>query len=59
MQRNTLKKKGKVYVEINENYGHEVRELFRVCGFEVSILQDLNGKDRIVEGDILISNQPD
>jgi release factor glutamine methyltransferase len=39
---------GKVFVEINENFGNEVKEIFESNGFEVKIIKDLDGKDRIV-----------
>jgi release factor glutamine methyltransferase len=38
-------------VEINENYGKEVAEIFRRRGLEqVAIIKDMQGKDRIVSG---------
>ena len=44
-----LKISGKIFVEINENFGNEVKDLFEVSGFdEVKIIKDLDGKDRIV-----------
>ncbi|MCE7057489.1 peptide chain release factor N(5)-glutamine methyltransferase [Algoriphagus sp. AGSA1] len=44
-----LKPDGKLYFEINEKYGNEVAELMTNLGyFEVQVLKDLNGKDRIV-----------
>jgi len=44
-----LKAFGKVFVEINEKLGNEVKNLFERSGFgEVKILKDLDGKDRIV-----------
>lgn len=42
---------GKLYFEINEAFGLETRQLLLVEGFtEVSIHQDLQGKNRIVKG---------
>ena len=42
---------GKLYFEINESKGVEVRILMTAAGFEdVRILQDLNGRDRIATG---------
>lgn len=44
-----LKSKGKIFVEINERFGKEIKELFEVSGFNsVQIIKDLDGKDRIV-----------
>jgi len=44
-----LNSSGKVFVEINEKFGNEVRDLFESNGFsEVKIVRDLDGKDRIV-----------
>jgi release factor glutamine methyltransferase len=44
-----LNASGKVFVEINENFGNEVKDLFESYGFkEVKIIKDLDGKDRIV-----------
>ncbi len=44
--------KGKLYFEINEQFGKETSELLTQAGFvEVKIIKDLNGKDRIVRGE--------
>ena len=44
-----LKEDGKLYFEINENYGVEVKELMEQKGFKnVNIVKDINDKDRIV-----------
>lgn len=46
-----LKEGGKLYFEINERYGQQVRELLLQLGFvEVTVVKDLFGKDRIVRG---------
>ena len=46
-----LKKEGKIYFEIHEEYGIEVVELLESLGYsKVQCVQDLNGKDRIVKG---------
>ncbi|HSZ24726.1 MAG TPA: peptide chain release factor N(5)-glutamine methyltransferase [Cytophagaceae bacterium] len=43
--------RGKIYFEINENFGKETAQLLVEGGFtEVSIRKDLNGKERIVKG---------
>lgn len=38
-----------VYVEINERYGNEVREIFVRNGYESEIIKDIDRKDRIVK----------
>jgi release factor glutamine methyltransferase len=44
-----LNPSGKVFAEIHENFGYEVKDLFQANGFsEVKIIKDLDGKDRIV-----------
>jgi release factor glutamine methyltransferase len=46
-----LKKGGRLYLEINEQYGQEVKELLLQAGFsQAEVVQDLFGKDRIVKG---------
>ena len=46
---NALKPGGKIVVEINEQFGKEVRELFIQTGFTGAIvIKDLQHKDRIV-----------
>ncbi len=43
---------GKLYFEINEQFGLETAELLREAGFTaIQVLKDLNGKDRIVRGE--------
>ncbi|HEV8513669.1 MAG TPA: peptide chain release factor N(5)-glutamine methyltransferase, partial [Cyclobacteriaceae bacterium] len=40
---------GKIFVEINEHLGKEVKDLFESLGFEeVKIIKDLDSKDRIL-----------
>lgn len=44
-----LKPNGKIVVEINEQFGREVKNLFEAIGFQqTQIIKDLDGKDRIV-----------
>lgn len=44
--------KGKLYFEINEQFGKETAELLINSGFNnVAVIKDLNGKDRIVRGE--------
>jgi release factor glutamine methyltransferase len=46
-----LKKGGKLYFEVNERYGRDVKELLLAAGFaQAQVVQDLFGKDRIVWG---------
>jgi len=44
---------GKIYFEINESFGNEIRQLFISEGFTAEIIRDINGKDRIVKGNKL------
>ena len=47
----SLKTKGRLYFEINEQFGNEVVELLKLHSFlQVTLHQDLNGKDRFVSG---------
>lgn len=46
-----LAKDGRLYFEIHEDFGLEVKELLMKAGFsKVEIVKDLQGKDRIVKG---------
>ena len=46
---NNLNEKGKLYFEINENFGQEVRRLLMDKNFKnINIVKDINKKDRIV-----------
>jgi release factor glutamine methyltransferase len=46
-----LKKGGMCYVEINEQYGEEVKDLFLVNNFSTAlVIQDMFGKNRFVKG---------
>lgn len=48
--KNNLKETGKLYFEINEHYGEEVRLMLEDKDFkEVTILKDINEKDRMVK----------
>jgi release factor glutamine methyltransferase len=47
----SLRQRGQLVVEINEQFGEQVAELFSKTGFEqVEIYKDLFGKDRMVKG---------
>ena len=46
-----LKPNGKLYFEINEEYGQEVRKLMETyCFTDIKVIKDLFGKDRFVTG---------
>lgn len=46
-----LKPSGKIYFEINERFGNDVAKLLSNLSYNnVQVIQDLNGKDRIVSG---------
>jgi release factor glutamine methyltransferase len=46
-----LVRHGLLAVEINENFGNEVRALFEAHGFaDVGIIKDVSSKDRVVKG---------
>lgn len=46
--RQLLKPGGKLYFEIHENFGSEIKELLTGLGYmEVKVMKDLNGKERI------------
>lgn len=48
-----LKPTGKIYFEINERFGKAVSELLLELGYQnVRILKDLNGKDRMIAGQV-------
>ena len=43
---------GKIYFEINETLGNECSRLLTVSNYgKVSIIKDINGKERIVKGE--------
>lgn len=49
-----LNPKGKIYVEINENYGQEMLKILAALPFkELVLLQDIHQKDRMVGGRLL------
>jgi release factor glutamine methyltransferase len=53
--RSLLKPRGKVVVEINERFGINVSELFRLEGYgDIQIIKDLDSKDRIVTATLTI-----
>ncbi|NOZ34542.1 MAG: peptide chain release factor N(5)-glutamine methyltransferase [Chlorobi bacterium] len=48
-----LSENGKLYFEINEFFGNEIKALLVSSGFsEVRIIKDINGKDRITAGQL-------
>lgn len=49
-----LKRGGKLYFEINENFGTQVADLLLSLHFQgIKVFKDLQGKDRIVKGNFL------
>ena len=45
----SLKKEGKLYFEIHENYGKQVTDFLKAVGYlDVILYQDMQGKDRMV-----------
>jgi release factor glutamine methyltransferase len=45
-----LKRGGELWLEINERFGSESRQIIRHAGFaEVNLYQDIHGKDRFIE----------
>jgi release factor glutamine methyltransferase len=50
---NTLKKAGKLYFEIHEDFGKEVNSLLDQCGYkQITVIRDMQGKDRIIRATI-------
>lgn len=48
-----LNSTGKLYFEINENFGLETKQMLEQKGFKnVKLIKDLNGKNRILRGNI-------
>ncbi len=48
LSRSLLKKEGKLYFEIHENFGQQMTELLRDLGYiNIETKKDLNGKDRM------------
>lgn len=45
----SLKKGGELWFEINESFGQEMLRLMHTLGFAATILKDLNEKDRIIK----------
>ncbi len=49
-----LNKQGKLYFEINEEYGNDVKQLIKDKGFlDVQVMDDINGKQRIVKCNLI------
>jgi len=50
---NSLKRKGRIYLEINELYGGEVKAILLNNNFKnIEIIKDINGKNRIIKAAI-------
>jgi release factor glutamine methyltransferase len=45
-----LKPQGKIFVEINQQFGKEVAAIFSGFGYRTEIIKDMEGKDRVVRG---------
>jgi len=45
-----LSRPGAVFVEINERFGNDVSLIFTEQGFQVEIIKDIDGKDRVARG---------
>jgi release factor glutamine methyltransferase len=45
-----LKPQGKIFVEINQQFGKEVAAVFGSLGYKTEIIKDMEGKDRVVRG---------
>lgn len=51
--RTHLNENGKLYFEINENFGEATKQLLIEKGFKnVNVIKDMNGKDRIVKANL-------
>jgi release factor glutamine methyltransferase len=48
--RKVLTRPGAVFVEINERFGSDVSSIFTEQGFQVEIIKDIDGKDRVAIG---------
>jgi release factor glutamine methyltransferase len=46
-----LHPKGRIYMEIHENLGKEIKELFESGQFKVEIRKDLQGKERMARAE--------
>jgi release factor glutamine methyltransferase len=48
--RESLKEDGKLYFEINENFGNKIAQMLEQQGYKnIELIADLNGKDRIIK----------
>jgi len=49
---NLLIPNGRIYFEINEKFGNELKDLLVIKGFrDITIRKDINGRDRMVRAD--------
>jgi release factor glutamine methyltransferase len=44
-----LKKNGKIYMEMHENYSSDVQQIFASQNFETEIKEDIYGKKRMIK----------
>jgi release factor glutamine methyltransferase len=48
--RESLKEDGKLYFEINENFGNKIAQMLEQRGYKnIELIADLNGKDRVIK----------
>jgi len=54
LSKQSLKPKGKLFFEIHENFGKQIKKLLEDNGFKkVEVKKDLQGKDRMIKGELL------
>lgn len=47
-----LASQGRIYFEINQAFGRETKEMMEQLGYEVEVLKDLSGRDRMVRAQL-------
>jgi release factor glutamine methyltransferase len=53
LAKNHLKQKGKIYVEVNEEYAESIKVIFENAGFISEIKKDMYGKERMVSAEFI------
>ncbi|HYM93155.1 MAG TPA: peptide chain release factor N(5)-glutamine methyltransferase [Chitinophagaceae bacterium] len=48
-----LKKEGKIYIEVHENFGEAVSILFQSKGYSTQLKKDMQGKDRMIKAALI------
>ncbi|MFN8166681.1 MAG: peptide chain release factor N(5)-glutamine methyltransferase [Bacteroidia bacterium] len=57
LSKSSLNPGGRLYFEINEQFGQEIKELLQKQNFgKVNIVKDLQGKERMITAELVISN---